>query len=58
MINKKGKIEPNSIKHTDYINYKIKKKIDSLLVKFTEWYPACVNEKEVKSRIPVLIGIE
>ena len=58
VINENGKVEKESVKFLEYLDIELQKQIIKLLVEFTEWYPACVNEKEVKSRIPIVIGIE
>ncbi|WGH75775.1 hypothetical protein P8625_01020 [Tenacibaculum tangerinum] len=61
VINENGKIEKepfrffgNFGKWSDETQSKVKK----LLIELTEWYPACMNEKEVKSQIPIIIGTE
>jgi len=57
VINEQGKIEPKSIKHYGFIDNYIKTKIDSTLIKVTEWQPACLDENEVKSKIPIFIRL-
>ena len=61
VINENGKIEKEPFRFfgsfgqwSDETQSQVKK----LLIELTEWYPACVNEKEVKSQIPIVIGIE
>lgn len=59
IINENGKIEKESFRFFgDYgqLDYEIQNQVKKLLIEFTEWYPACVNEKEVKSQIPIVIG--
>jgi hypothetical protein len=61
IINKKGKIEKNPFRFFgDFgkLNKETQIQVKELLIEFTDWYPACVNEKEVKSQIPIVIGIE
>ncbi|WP_442845852.1 hypothetical protein [Leeuwenhoekiella sp. H156] len=61
IINEKGKIENKPFRFFgDYgnLNDETQKQVKELLIEFTDWYPACVNEKEVKSQIPIVIGIE
>jgi hypothetical protein len=61
VINEKGKIEGKSIRFFGNFgqwNDETKNQVKELLVEFTEWYPACVNEKEVKSQIPIAFGTE
>ena len=58
VINELGKIEENSVQYQTKVGSELKDKITKLLIEMTEWYPACVNEKEVKSKIPLIIGIE
>ncbi len=61
VINKNGKIEREPFRLTGefgHLDNETQNQVKELLIEFTEWYPACVNEKEVKSRIPIVIGIE
>lgn len=58
MIDKNGKVEKESIRFLDYLDKQFQKQVTKLLFECTEWYPACVNENEVKSRIPIVIGIK
>lgn len=58
VIDENGKIEKESIRFVDHLDKEFQKKVTKLLFEYTEWYPACDNEKEVKSRIPIIIGIE
>jgi hypothetical protein len=58
VIDENGKIEKESIRFLGYLDKEFQKQVTKLLFEFTEWYPACVNEKEVKSQIPIVIGIE
>ncbi len=58
VIDENGKVEKESIRFLEYLDKEFQKQVTKLLFEFTEWYPACVNEKEVKSRIPIIIGIE
>ncbi len=50
VINKYGKIEENSIQYRTKFDTELKNQISKLLIQMTEWYPACVNEKEVSAR--------
>ncbi|WP_123796537.1 hypothetical protein [Oceanihabitans sediminis] len=58
VINENGKIEEKPIRFLGQLDKSIEKQITKLLIELTEWYPACVNEKEVKSQIPIVIGTE
>ena len=58
VINENGKIEEKAIRFSGHLDKELEKQISKLLIKLTDWYPACVNEKEVKSQIPIVIGIE
>ncbi|APG65393.1 hypothetical protein LPB136_08515 [Tenacibaculum todarodis] len=61
IINEKGKIEKEPFRFFGEfrkLNNETQKQVKELLIEFTEWYPACVNEKEVKSQIPIVIGIK
>ncbi len=58
VINENGKIEEKAIRFSGQLDKELEKQISKLLIKLTDWYPACVNEKEVKSQIPIVIGIE
>jgi hypothetical protein len=58
VINETGKIEMESIRFSESLDKELEKHLSKLLVELTEWYPACVNEKEVKSQIPVLFAID
>lgn len=58
VINEKGKIEKAPIRFSISLNDKLKMKLIELLIKYTEWYPACVNGKAVKSQIPIIISTE
>lgn len=40
------------------LNAETQSQVKKLLIEFTEWHPACVNEKEVTSQIPIVIGIK
>jgi len=55
VIDKNGKVEKESIRFSGYLGKQYQKQIVKLIFEYTEWYPACVNEKEVKSRIPIII---
>ena len=61
VINENGKIEKEPFRFFGNFgqwNDETQNKVKDLLIELTEWYPACVNEKEVKSQIPLVIGIE
>ncbi|WP_156179532.1 hypothetical protein [Bizionia psychrotolerans] len=58
VINEQGKIEESSIQYQTKVNSDLEDEITKLLIEMTEWYPACVNDKAVKSKIPFIIGIE
>ncbi|PQV44322.1 hypothetical protein CLV33_1265 [Jejuia pallidilutea] len=61
IINENGKIEKEPFRFFgDFgkLNKETQIQVKELLIEFTDWYPACVNEKEVKSQIPIVIGIE
>jgi hypothetical protein len=58
VINENGKIEKEPIRFLRQLDKELEKQITKLLIELTDWYPACVNEKEVKSQIPLVIGIE
>jgi hypothetical protein len=58
VINDKGKIEKEPIRFSGQMSEPLKNEITKLLIKMTEWYPACANQKEVKSQIPIVIGTE
>ncbi|MFD1064119.1 hypothetical protein ACFQ1Q_12750 [Winogradskyella litorisediminis] len=58
VIDENGKVEKESITFLEYIDKEFKMQVTELLFEFTEWYPACVNEEEVKSRIPIIIKID
>ena len=61
IINEKGKIEKEPFRflgNFGQLNNETQKQVKELLIEFTDWYPACVNEKEVKSQIPIVIGIK
>lgn len=61
IINENGKIEKEPFGFFgDFrqLNKETQNQVKELLIELTEWYPACVNEKEVKARVPILIGIK
>lgn len=58
VINENGKIEKEPIRFLGQLDKELERQITKLLIELTDWYPACVNEKEVKSQIPIVIGIE
>ncbi len=58
VINECGEIENEPIRFSGKLDIKLEKQITKLLIELTEWYPACVNEKEVKSQIPIVIRTE
>ncbi|GGE23035.1 hypothetical protein [Psychroflexus salis] len=58
VINEKGKIEKSPIRYSYFLNDKQKSELTKLLIEYTEWYPACVDEIAVKSQIPLIISIE
>ena len=61
VINENGKIEKEPFRFFGNFgqwNYEMQSQVKKLLIELTEWYPACVNEKEVKSQIPIVIGTE
>lgn len=61
VINENGKIEKepfNLIGDFKYLGHNEKLEIKKVLIDFTEWYPACVNEQAVKSQIPLVIRTE
>lgn len=59
VITEDGKIEKKSIRFSSIIyNEKLKKSITDILHDEMEFYPACVNEKAVKSKLPMRIRLE
>ena len=61
VINENGKIEKEPFRFFGDFgqwNDETKSQVKKLMIELTEWYPACVNEKEVKSQIPIVIGTE
>ena len=61
VINENGKIEKEPFRffgNFEQCNAEIKRQVKKLLIELTEWHPACVNEKEVKSQIPIVIETE
>ncbi|MGJ8551291.1 hypothetical protein [Winogradskyella wichelsiae] len=58
IVNEKGKIEEQPIKILGQLNKDLENKIIKLLIELTEWYPGCVDGKEVKSQIPLIIKME
>ncbi len=58
VINEKGKIEKEPIRFSGPTDKDLENQITHLLIKMTEWYPACVNEIAVKSYVPLAIGTE
>lgn len=61
VINENGKIEKEPFRFFGNFgqwNDETQSQVKKLLIELTEWYPACVNEKEVKSQIPIVIGTE
>ncbi|EMQ93873.1 hypothetical protein D778_01372 [Xanthomarina gelatinilytica] len=58
IINENGKIEKETIRFRGEMSEELKNKIADLLTRMTDWNPACVNEIQVKSKIPIIIGIE
>ncbi|MAL60226.1 MAG: hypothetical protein CMC14_09275 [Flavobacteriaceae bacterium] len=61
VINENGKIEKEPFRFFGNFgqwNDETQSQVKDLLIELTEWYPACVNEKEVKSQIPIVIGTE
>ncbi|WP_162985012.1 hypothetical protein [Mesonia aquimarina] len=61
IINEKGKIEKEQFRffgEFGKLNNETQNQVKKILIELTEWYPACVNEKEVKSQIPIVIGIK
>jgi hypothetical protein len=61
VINKNGRIEREPFRLTGefgHLDSETQNQVKEILIKYTEWYPACLNEKEVKSQIPIAIGIE
>lgn len=61
VINENGKIEKESFRFFGNFgqwNDETQSQVKKLLIELTKWYPACVNEKEVKSQISIVIGTE
>jgi len=58
VINENGKIEKKPIRFLGQLDKNMEKQITELLIELTDWYPAYVDEKKVKSQIPIVIGIE
>ena len=61
VINENGKIEKQPFRFLGNFgqwNDETQSQVKKLLIELTEWYPACVNGKEVKSQIPIVIGTE
>ena len=58
VIDENGKVEKESIRFLDNLDEQFQKQVTELLFQFTEWYPACVNEQEVRSSIPIIIETE
>lgn len=61
VINENGKIEKEPFRffgNFEQWNNETQSLVKKLLIELTEWYPACVNENEVKSQIPIVIGTE
>ena len=61
VINESGKIEKEPFSfYGDYghLNSETQNEMKKLLIEFTDWYPACVNEIEVKSQIPIVILVD
>lgn len=59
VITEDGRIEKESIRFSSVIyNDKLKKLITEILSEEMEFYPACVDEKAVKSQIPIRITLE
>ncbi len=61
VINKNGRIEREPFRLTGefgHLDSETQNQVKELLIKYTEWYPACENKKEVKSQIPIAIGTE
>ena len=61
VINENGKIEKEPFRFFGNFgqwNDETQSQVKKLMIELTEWYPACVNEKEVKSQIPIVIGTE
>lgn len=55
IITEQGKIEENTIKYITNIETDLIEKINKILIEKTNWYPGLVNDKKVKSRIPLII---
>jgi len=58
VINENGKIDKEQIRLMGYFTKELENEITTLLIEITEWYPACVDDKAVKSQLPIVIGIE
>lgn len=58
VIKEDGRIDKESIGFSNIYNDKLKNSIANILVEKMEFYPACVNEKAVISKIPMSIKLE
>lgn len=59
VITEDGKIEKESIRFSSAIyNEKLKSSITDILFEKMDFYPGCVNEKAVKSKVPMRIRLE
>lgn len=58
VIKKDGKIEKETIRFFNIYDENLKKSLANILVEKMIFYPACLNEKEVKSKIPIRIKLK
>lgn len=60
IINEKGRIEQEPFRFFGELkssDIEIQNHVKNLLIEITEWNPACLNEKEVKSQVPITIKL-